>query len=258
VTQGGHLHPFDERAALAELERLRESIQAARQARQRTHDEFEAFVKSFRKPASIPSSEPPTPASLPPEVAEHETAQSMDPSLHTPDPLPAAVGVTPSAESLDDKTTLQPPHSPRRYRVNIRSLGIVAILGVIALGLLASSWRGRMSPPKTAKAVSDNKTVPSAARTSTSVASPAVPANIDAHGVTVELRAIRPVWMRVVVDGRKDAGRTVPAGEALRFTGDHSIVVRVGNGGDVLVKTGGREESFGDVGQPRTRTFSKP
>lgn len=63
--------------------------------------------------------------------------------------------------------------------------------------------------------------------------------------------------MRVVIDGRKEAEGTVQAGEPLHFTGD-SIVVRVGNGGDVVVKLGDREEPFGDAGQPRTRTFSKP
>jgi hypothetical protein len=64
--------------------------------------------------------------------------------------------------------------------------------------------------------------------------------------------------MRVVVDGRKDAEGTIQAGEPLHFTGDDSIVVRVGNGGDVVVRIGDREESFGEAGQPRTRTFSKP
>jgi hypothetical protein len=64
--------------------------------------------------------------------------------------------------------------------------------------------------------------------------------------------------MRVVVDGRKDVEGTVQTGEPLHFTGERSIVVRVGNGGDVLVKTGDREEPFGDAAQPRTRTFSKP
>jgi len=64
--------------------------------------------------------------------------------------------------------------------------------------------------------------------------------------------------MRVVVDGRKDIEGMVQGGEPLHFTGDHSIVVRVGNGGDVLVKTGDHEDRFGEVGQPVTRTFSKP
>ena len=64
--------------------------------------------------------------------------------------------------------------------------------------------------------------------------------------------------MRVIVDGRKAFEGTVQAGEPLHFTGDQAIVVRVGNGGDVVVKSGDREESFGDAGQPRTRTFSKP
>jgi hypothetical protein len=64
--------------------------------------------------------------------------------------------------------------------------------------------------------------------------------------------------MRVVIDGRTDVEGTVQAGDPMHLTGEHSIVVRVGNGGDVLVRAGAREESFGDTGQPRTRTFSKP
>jgi hypothetical protein len=63
--------------------------------------------------------------------------------------------------------------------------------------------------------------------------------------------------MRVVVDGQKNIEGMVQGGEPLHFTGDRSIVVRVGNGGDVLVKTGDREAPFGEVGQPMTRTFSK-
>jgi hypothetical protein len=43
----------------------------------------------------------------------------------------------------------------------------------------------------------------------------------------------------------------------LHFAGEHSIVVRVGNGGDVVVKTGNGEVRFGAVDQPVTRTFVK-
>jgi hypothetical protein len=107
-------------------------------------------------------------------------------------------------------------------------------------------------------AVTDSAASTRNAGTSTPTASQSAPPEAAARSVVLELRTVRPVWIRVVVDGRKDVEGMVQGSEALHFTGDHSIVVRVGNGGDVLVKTGNREESFGEAGQPLTRRFSKP
>jgi uncharacterized protein DUF4115 len=243
---------FDEKAALAELERLRESIQAARRARQRSSDEFEAFVKSFRTPASTPISERPTPTS-PVSEAPHAASESINRSLRSPDPSPAEVTVPPNTDSFDDKPALPASQVARRYRVNIRLFGILVVIAVIALGLVSTRWRRGVPPRTSVKAVSHSAAITpnSPPPLQSALPSPA------ASGVAIELRVVRPVWMRVVVDGRKDVEGTVQAGEPLHFTGDRSIVVRVGNGGDVLVKTGDREESFGDTGQPRTRTFSK-
>src|SRR4051812_14863253 len=47
--------PFDEQAALAELERLRDAIQESRRRRSESSDEFDAFVRSFRAPAASES-----------------------------------------------------------------------------------------------------------------------------------------------------------------------------------------------------------
>jgi len=246
--------PFDEKAALAELERLRDSIQAARKARQRTSDEFEAFVKGFRTPAAAPGriGERPMATSLPAEAAQQAATESINHSLRSPEPVPAPPAVPSSTGSYDDQTALPLSPSPRRYRLSIRSLGILVVMAVIALGLLAT-WGRRVPPPTTVSPVNH-----AAASTPNAGVSPPAPASAAVRNVTIELRVIRPVWMRVVVDGRKDVEGTVQPGEPLRFAGDHAIVVRVGNGGDILVKTGTREEPFGVAAQPLTRTFSKP
>jgi hypothetical protein len=258
--------PFDEKAALAELERLRESIQAARQSRQRTSDEFEAFVKGFRKPAPAPvreltatlTSEPPVATSRASEAPQEAASDSINRALRSPDPLPSPLAVPSSTDSFDDKAALPPSPLPRRYRLDIRSLGILAIIAVIALVLFATRW-GRGTPPPTKLSnVSDNAALARNAAASPPAAPQSAPASAAARGVTIDLRVIRPVWMRVVVDGRKDVEGTVQPGEPLHFAGDHSIVVRVGNGGDIVVKTGDREEPFGAAAQPLTRTFSKP
>lgn len=241
--------PFDEAAALAELERLRESIQAARQARQRTSDEFAAFIKSFRNPTSTPSS---ADATMPARASEARQ-QAPDP---LPDPEPPAVAVPSGLDSGAEPVTLPVSQIPHRYRIGIRSVGILAIIAVIALALVSS--RGRRASPPTTVAVSESAaSARNAAAPRPRPASQSAPATPTTHAIAVELQVIRPVWMRVVVDGRKDVEGTVQAGP-MHLSGDQSIVVRVGNGGDVLVRTGSRDEPFGETAQPRTRTFPKP
>ena len=263
VSPHQQVQPFDEKAALAELERLRESIQAARQARQRSSDEFDAFVKSFRTPASRPTPERPIATS--PEPEPQAALESINPSPPSSDPLPSTVATPSTTDPIDERITLPASQAPRRFRFSTRSLGLLVVVAVIAVGLVSTRWRRAAPPPTTVNAVSNHAAPPRNAvasppannsdrAISAPATSHATPASPVAQSVTIELRVIRPVWMRVVVDGRKDVEGTVQAGQPLQFTGD-SIVVRVGNGGDVFVKTGTREESFGETGQPRTRTF---
>lgn len=258
VTQEGNIQSFDEKAALAELERLRESIQLARQARQRTSDEFEAFVKSFRTPAPARIPEPPAATPPAPEAPPHAVSESDSRPLQPPDAMPSTVAVPSTTDAPDARTAAPLAPLSRRYRVNLRLLGTLAVIAVIALVLVSTRSPRQQSPSTRANAVISNAASIPKSGTPPAAASALAPAPATAPGVVLELRIVRPVWMRVVVDGRKDVEGMVQGGEPLHFTADHSIVVRVGNGGDVLVKSGNGEESFGDAGQPRTRTFSKP
>jgi hypothetical protein len=257
VTPEKSVRPFDEKAALAELERLRDSIQAARQARQRASDEFDAFVKSFRTPASTRTSEHPASTSRASPAAQQAASESIGHPVQSPDPFLSTVTVPSNTNEFDDRTAAPSSQLPRRYHLNIRTLGIVAIIAVIALGLLSTRRSRQMLPPTHVSAVTDNAASTRNAAPPTAAASQSAASAAAARGVVLELRIVRPVWMRVVIDGRKDVEGMVQGGQPLRFTGDHSIIVRVGNGGDVLVTTGNGEESFGDAGQPLTRTFSK-
>jgi hypothetical protein len=261
VSSKEQAQPFDEEAALAELERLRESIQAARQARQRTSDEFAAFIKSFRNPAATVTSASATAASSASEAPHHAAPTSDDRSTQSPDPLPdppPSTVVTPrDTDSVADTMAPASP-VPQRYRFGVRSAGILVIIAVTAVALVSSRRGRRASPPTIVNTVSESaasarnaEVLPPVAVSQPTVATPV------ARGLTIELRVLRPVWMRVLVDGRKDVEGTVQAGP-MHLSGDRSIVVRVGNGGDVVVQTGTRDEPFGETAQPRTRTFSKP
>lgn len=254
MTQDGPVESFDENAALAELERLRDAIQAARRARQRTSDEFGAFVKGFRTPPSSPPSDPAVPTSRASEAPQRGAWESISPPPQPADPRPPAVIIPSDTDAFGETTGPTRPPVSRGHRPNIRPLGIGVIIAVIALGLLSNRWRKQTSPPTRVDPVTENHVSTGHGETPT----PAAPPLAGAHAVVLDLRTVRPVWMRVVVDGQKNVEGMVQGGEPLHFTGDHSIVVRVGNGGDVLVKTGDREGPFGDVGQPLTRTFVKP
>ena len=63
--------------------------------------------------------------------------------------------------------------------------------------------------------------------------------------------------LRVTVDGQKQREGTVPAGERLQLHADRAIVIRAGNGADVVVKTATGENPLGAAGQPITFTFTK-
>ena len=247
MTQKRSVEPFDEPAAIAELERLRASIEAARQARQRKSDEFDAFVQSFRAPASAPA-------------GARSVARTSAAAAPVPDAPPSAVA---SSDAVDETPTPTPTARPvwNRNRRNVGLLGVGAIIAVIALGLLSTRGRKETPPATVVNPVEPNAapsrqpqpeaTIPAAPQ-STSAATPQPAAN----AVVLDLRIVRPVWMRVIVDGSKNVEGVVQVG-AVRYTADRAIVVRVGNGGDVLVKSGDRENPFGAADQPLTRTFLK-
>ena len=69
--------PFDEQAALEDLERLRRELEHIRQRRRQANDAFDAFLRSFdrRSPAAHESTPDPTPSS---RISERRTAATQD------------------------------------------------------------------------------------------------------------------------------------------------------------------------------------
>src|SRR5512138_2289655 len=68
----GTQNSFDERAALGELERLREEIERYRAKRKAVSEEFDEFVQSFKTPPNASTSPPrrrADPQAEPPQVA---------------------------------------------------------------------------------------------------------------------------------------------------------------------------------------------
>jgi hypothetical protein len=73
----------------------------------------------------------------------------------------------------------------------------------------------------------------------------------------VTLDTIRPVWIRVIVDGSPALEREVPAGEHLSFGGDRAVVVRAGDAGGVRASMNGVDRGpLGRDGWPLTVPFT--
>jgi hypothetical protein len=261
--------PFDEKTALEELERLRDAIQAARRARMAKSDEFDQFVKGFKKPAAPPPSEardPEPPAAAVPAIelpAPSPVGEllTLTPAPEQPvemaEPLTSTSLLPSSTETVStiatfDRPQARPVDEPRPHSAN-RIIGTIAVAAVALIGGLIYWSRGTTTP--VAETPANTAEAPAPAVKAPPAPAPAPAAPVAA--VNVELRTLQPVWMRVTVDGQKQREGTVPAGERLQLHADRAIVIRAGNGGDVVVKTATGENPLGAAGQPITFTFTK-
>ena len=262
--------PFDEKAALEELERLRDAIQAARRTRMAKSDEFDQFVKGFKKPPAPPSApEPEPPASAPaielpapspvPELltltpAPEQPAEMAEPPTQ-PSPLASS---TPTVSTIAALETPPPrPASQSPSQSGNRIVGTVAVAAVALIAVLMYWSRGPSTRVVEAPANTVQSPAPVVQAPPAPAPTPAPAPPAPAAAVNVELRTLQPVWMRVTVDGQKQREGTVPAGERLQLHADRAIVIRAGNGADVLVKTATGENPLGAAGQPITFTFTK-
>jgi cytoskeletal protein RodZ len=83
-------------------------------------------------------------------------------------------------------------------------------------------------------------------------------ATVPVQGVNVELRTIDRVWVRATVDGRVVNEETYAPGQTVRWTGQQSVLLRVGNGAGVDVTYNGqRVGPLGPAGQPLDREFRR-
>ena len=260
-------HQFDEQAALHALEQLRDQIQDARSRREQKLAEFEAFVRSNRavsqaeRLAALSELE----AALSVQTAARTADRARDLSLpqHVADPLPRPAA--PRLEPVHHSYRPEPERDPfairpsiwqdRRYQI---AAGVAALLLLVLI--VARLWRD--SPPDTSNATASAPAGTAAAPQGISALPPAAPGSAPsapavARALQIELTTIRPVWMRVTVDGERQVERQVPGGQKLAFGADRAIVLRAGDAGAVRLAIGGADKGpLGRSGQVVDRTFT--
>jgi hypothetical protein len=252
--------PFDEQAALAELERLADKIQLSRRQRAQAVAEFDKFVGSFREERRTTAGAARTSESALPDLAP---ASSPAPAVSHAEPAPPANPVAVPPESSDlwaMPTELARPASASYSAVARYSYVRIALvaLGLVVIGLLL--WRPWQSPASENAATTPATPAPAVATPPAGPSAPvagATPAPVPARPLNVELVTVRSVWARVTVDDRRELQREIPEGQRLTFGADRAVTIRVGDAGAVRVIVDGKDiGAIGRDGFPATRTFT--
>jgi len=136
------------------------------------------------------------------------------------------------------------PRSHRRWWLAVGAVAIVAG----AWAALTLPQRGQVAS-ESAGSTPGADPAPAAAAVTPPAAAPAEPGK----AIRVVLETIRPVWMRITVDGARGFQGELPAGEKLAIDGDRAVVVRAGDAGGVRATLNGSDRGpLGRNGWPLT------
>lgn len=231
---------FDERAALAELERLREQIVRYRSQRVDAGVEFDRFVRSLKTGETRPDS-PPTAA-----TRADISPTTVRGDLEAPSPGPSP------APSLDREPAPAAPAARRqpvpRHVVLLGGALLLAATGGVLTWTLRRGGREPAAP---------DRIVAQPPATSERAATPAAPQPIAVSPYDAQIVTSRPVWIRVVADGQRVLERELPTQARVPFKATRSIVIRAGDAGALRLWIGGRDQGpLGADGVVVTRTFS--
>jgi len=108
-------------------------------------------------------------------------------------------------------------------------------LAVGAVAIVAGAWAALTLPQRGEVATEAGRAAAGAGPASAPAAAPppaAAPAE-PVKAIRVTLETIRPVWLRIIVDGARAFEGELPAGEKLAVEGDRAVVVRAGDAGGV-------------------------
>jgi hypothetical protein len=282
--------PFDDRAALEELERVRRAIVEWRERRKEILATFDEFVRGFRTPPaeretrdSPPGShgeafalpkvvpEPPPSPVVQPAVPEPPPSPVVDPAVAELPPLlvvhpavaePPLLPVVQPASELTPLPVVEPAlrssGPPAGQLKRPAQLAIVA--GGVAVLITAGVLMTRSRPAAPAESSGQRSSaIPSAGPQSKAGSEdPALHPVAPVSGGT-EIVALRRVWVRVIVDGTKAVERELRADERVALPSGRTIVIRTGDAGAIRLTMNGQDRgTLGPEGEVVTRTFTAP
>jgi hypothetical protein len=214
-----------------------------------------------------------------PEIPEPTTPLRLNQEIGAPDslsPEPREIGqarqIAESSRIAEPAQIVEPPRMDSRARIaaivaslrqslqrgKLRREHAAAAVGAVVVLAALLLWLMRSSPDETAS--SGQRGGPTAAAPAPAPsAQPAAPQAAPPPGLQLELRTLRLVWMRVIVDGERAIEREIPAGQTIPINGQKTVVIRAGDAGAVRVAINGEDQGLlGTDGFPATRTFTRP
>lgn len=225
-------------------------------------------VRAASDTALAPLALKPTPAPLTGLVADQRKAER---SLAAP-----AIPRGQPTETMAGAKRPQPliPSWGRESSLGARRKAVIVTAGAAAIVVLAAAiglpalWRGiggRTVPSVESAPIPSGAPAPHAPRPAERASTPpgspvnGVSVSTPSHPapLTVALRAVRQVWLRADVDGKRVVARLLRAGEDLELSGTRDVVVRAGDAGAVLVAVNGRTRTaLGRDGAVLTRRIA--
>jgi hypothetical protein len=170
----------------------------------------------------------------------------------------APARLTPEAAATRDLTRRLQADAPevRPGQADARSSRRIWWIALAAAAVIGGVWvamtLGRR-PPVVASTTPAPAAVPPSEPAPAPAAAPAAPV----RAIRVTLDTIRPVWIRVIVDGTRAIEQEVAAGQQLNYEADTRIVVRAGDGGGVLATFNGVDRGpLGKDGWPITVPYA--
>lgn len=245
----GNRPAFDEQAALAELERLREHIVALRSKREAKGEEFDRFVRSLKATRSVSDLVPANVDAKPVDTAPPAVAIDLDAKSSEPAPPAETVPDTPPAVPAVSR-----PVSPKSLVLVGGALLLLAAAGIVTWTLRKGA-RESTAPDPIVSAQPPPKAEPAAPP----AAAPPAPASTPASPYESRITTSRPVWVRIVADGQRVLERELPAAAIVPFKATRDVVIRAGDAGALRLSIGGKDQGpLGPDGVVVTRTFSVP
>jgi hypothetical protein len=273
--------PWDEGAALAELERLHRAIDEWRTRRKDAGAAFDEFVSGFRTPARepekvdsslttrprVPDGAPGLASALDAPLADSprsvtsatvaEAASSAEPLVPTgvPSPVPAEFPLSSIVSVLVKASTLPAEQRKRRARLGVVAGGVVVLAA--AGVLLIRSWQATPA----GSGVQARPAPQPAVRVPLSAVPPPGQKSgpVDSSAPRTEITALRRVWVRVVVDGTSEVERELQPQDRVPLRPGRTSVIRAGDAGAIRLTINGKDQGpLGDDGEVLTRTVKVP
>jgi hypothetical protein len=273
--------PWDEGAALAELERLHRAIDEWRTRRKDAGAAFDEFVSGFRTPprerqilapalpsrprplegvsglASVldaPIADSPKSASSAPVTEAATSTEPLAPSGVSA-PVQAEFPLSSIVSVLVKAGTLPAEHRKRRARLGAVAGGVVVLAAAGAL--LIRSWQS--TPPGTNVAAHPASSPASRVPPSAVPPSAQRSGQVDSNAPRTEIIALRRVWVRVVVDGTSEVERELQPQDRVPLRPGRTSVIRAGDAGAIRLTINGKDQGpLGDDGEVLTRTVKVP